>query len=464
MERGTFLGLLGRNLNALDEWAAQWEPFEPDMTLQISPTLVEKTMNDLTDRLRENYPYQHPRYVGQMLKPPHPVAMLAYMTAMQINPNNHALDGGIATSRMEREVVADLARMFGFPEVSLGHLSASGTIANLEALWIARCLHPEKAVVISDQAHYTHKRACEVLQVPCLEVGSDAEGRIDLAELQELLNSEIVGTVVATAGTTGLGAVDHLHDIRSMTRAAGARMHVDAAYGGFFRLLADREDLGMPGAAFRAMDQADSIVIDPHKHGLQPYGCGAVLFRDPGVGQFYQHDSPYTYFTSDDLHLGEITLECSRAGASAAALWATLRCLPLETDRGLGPILARCRQAAMRWADELREHPRFRLVCEPELDIINYYAAPPGDYVTASGISELSKRLFQVAEDDRSEPLYLATLRVEQHQLEARASEIEWDQPTVTVLRSVVMKPEHYDWIPRIHTSLERHLETVSPS
>ena len=66
------------------------------------------------------------------------------------------------------------------------------------------------------------------------------------------------------------------------------------------------------------MTEADSIVIDPHKHGLQPYGCGAVLFKNPEEGRFYKHDSPYTYFTSDQLHLGEITLECSRAGAAAA--------------------------------------------------------------------------------------------------------------------------------------------------
>ena len=76
------------------------------------------------------------------------------------------------------------------------------------------------------------------------------------------------------------------------------------------------------------------MVVDPHKHGLQPYGCGAVLFRDPSVGRLYKHDSPYTYFTSDELHLGEISLECSRAGASAAALWLTLRSLDLA------PILA----------------------------------------------------------------------------------------------------------------------------
>ena len=73
-------------------------------------------------------------------------------------------------------------------------------------------------------------------------------------------------------------------------------------------------------------------MIDPHKHGLQPYGCGCVLFRDPAVGRFYKHDSPYTYFTSTELHLGEISLECSRAGAAAVALWATQRLLPLKPE------------------------------------------------------------------------------------------------------------------------------------
>ena len=69
-------------------------------------------------------------------------------------------------------------------------------------------------------------------------------------------------------------------------------------------------------------------MIDPHKHGLQPYGCGCVLFRDPSVGRLYNHDSPYTYFSSTELHLGEISLEVPRPGATAVALWATMRLLP----------------------------------------------------------------------------------------------------------------------------------------
>ena len=83
-----------------------------------------------------NYPYFHPLYAGQMLKPPHPVARLAYTLAMTINPNNHALDGGRATSAMEKQAVAQIAAMFGWTKF-LGHLCGGGTIANLEALWVA---------------------------------------------------------------------------------------------------------------------------------------------------------------------------------------------------------------------------------------------------------------------------------------------------------------------------------------
>ena len=109
-----------------------------------------------------------------------------------------------------------------------------------------------------------------------------------------------VGTVVATLGTTAMGAVDALDEILKLKERYGFRVHVDAAYGGYFGLIA--ESLEEPARkAYAAIGQADSIVIDPHKHGLQPYGCGCVLFRDPAVGRFYKHDSPYTYFTSKEL-------------------------------------------------------------------------------------------------------------------------------------------------------------------
>src|SRR5579863_1381015 len=167
---------------------------------------------------------------------------------------------------------------------------------------------------------------------------------MDVSALSRL-PADRVGTVVATLGTASCGAVDPVHDVIALARTRGWRVHVDAAYGGFFAILKDADDALRDGRPWQAAARCDSIVVDPHKHGLQPYGCGCVLFADPSVGTLYKHDSPYTYFTSMDLHLGEISLECSRAGAAAAALWTTLRCLPLRPD-GLGRGLVRTLQGA----------------------------------------------------------------------------------------------------------------------
>ena len=86
--------------------------------------------------MQDNYPYYHPQYAGQMLKPPHPIARIAYALSLWVNPNNHALDGSRASSPMEKECIADIGRMFGW-DAPLGHLTGGGTMANLEALWIA---------------------------------------------------------------------------------------------------------------------------------------------------------------------------------------------------------------------------------------------------------------------------------------------------------------------------------------
>src|SRR6185503_7495227 len=147
------------------------------------PTEDERAaLAELTTRLRNTYPYPDPRYAGQMLKPPAAIAWAAYATAMLLNPNNHALDGGPATAEMEKDAVAQIATMFGLP-AHLGHLTASGTIANLEALWVARELHPDAVIVSGANAHYTHARVSAVLGARHETLPEDALGRLDLDAL-----------------------------------------------------------------------------------------------------------------------------------------------------------------------------------------------------------------------------------------------------------------------------------------
>jgi len=405
---------------------------------------IAEALAATAERLHDNYPYFHPLYAGQMLKPPHPVARLAYALAMWINPNNHALDGGRATSAMEKEAVAHIAGMFGWKEF-LGHLCGGGTMANLEALWVASQVHPGKKILASEQAHYTHKRISAVLQLQCESVACDARGRMDMNALAKSVARGDAGTVVATMGTTATGAIDPLPEILALRTKHGFRVHADAAYGGYFGLAGN---LGEEATrSFARIGEADSIVIDPHKHGLQPYGCGCVLFRDPSAGRFYKHDSPYTYFSSGELHLGEISLECSRPGAAAAALWTTQKLLPLERGGEFARGLERGRAAALALYERLEKEERFATAFAPELDIVIF--APRARSVgEASG---LSRRIF-VAAAGRN--LHLAVAELPTAFWGANLGSMQRDRETMTCLRSVLMKPEHLDWIPRIWDEL----------
>jgi glutamate/tyrosine decarboxylase-like PLP-dependent enzyme len=457
--------LIQQGQQLIAEWERRWSSFETDETLRVPPERDREVIARLGERLRDNYPFFHPSYAGQMLKPPHPIAAAAYAMAQRINPNAHALDGGPATAKLELEVIHQLAAMFGYdPVTSLGHLTSSGTIANLEALWVARESHPGKAIAFSEEAHYTHTRMCDVIAVEGIAIPANAQGRMNLDALEIALRMGNIGTIVATAGTTSLGAVDPIDQIIPLARNHGARVHVDAAYGGFFTLLAgdnpsppSRLSVFPPRNAFRAIAEADSIVVDPHKHGLQPYGCGSVLFKDASVGRFYKHDSPYTYFTSAELHLGEISLECSRAGAAAAALWATLQLFPLEADSGFGPILRKTLAAAQRWATLIHESDHLQLVIPPELDIVCFYPLPPDGSRRTSATSTLTRRIFTDLMNDPHDPLYLATFQIKPALLSGH--ELEWDTDQVTAFRSVLMKPDHLGAVEGIH---RRVVESLS--
>lgn len=442
------LKLLAEAVASLDEAFRALPAFEPRPDVDaLRPVLLE-----VARRMHDNFPYPHPFYVGQMQKPPHPMARLAYMLSLYVNPNNHALDGGRASSFMEKEAVADLAAMMGW-DVHLGHLTSGGTLGNLEALWIAGLLRPGKTVVASNQAHYTHERMCAVLKLPFRAIEIDASGAMDVAALEALLATGEVGTVVATLGTSMLGAVDPLDRIVPLARAHGARVHADAAYGGYFRIA---EGLAAPArAAFDAVPEVDSIVIDPHKHGMQPYGCGCVIFRDPSVGTFYKHDSPYTYFSSDEHHLGEITLECSRPGASAVALWATQRLLPLARGGAFASDLGTAREHAVRFAARLARDARFVVPIEPALDIVVWFPRAG----TASEASALSRRLYEEAAKDH---LHLALAQLPRELVGAVAQGMTWDRPHVTALRSCLMRSEHAAWHDRIWDTLSRAADRAS--
>ena len=438
------LKILDEALSVLEQGFASM----PDFKAAPFPPKGREVLLETARRMQDNYPYPHPLYAGQMLKPPHPLARAAYALAMSVNPNNHARDGGRASSEMEIEAVAEIAGMFGWNEY-LGHLTSGGTMANLEALWVAGQITPGKRIIGSEQAHYTHQRISGVLKLEYSSVSADGRGRLRLDALETELRKGNVGTVVVTLGTTAIGAVDPLPEILELKKRYGFRVHVDAAYGGYFKLIED--ELDEPAhRAFAAIGAADSIVIDPHKHGLQPYGCGCVLFRDPGVGRFYKHESPYTYFTSKQLHLGEISLECSRAGAAAVALWATQKLLPLKPGGEFAKGLAQGRKAALELDRRLRNDKRFQAVESggPELDIVVWKMRAE----TPDRASQIGQSIFSAC---AARNLHLALVQLPQFWFEPGGDLDDLGSDRyVTCLRSVLMKPEHEAWLDQIWNEL----------
>jgi glutamate/tyrosine decarboxylase-like PLP-dependent enzyme len=379
--------LIEQALAGVEAWEARWGAV-PEAPCLAPAVDLPGLLDEYARRMDAMLPFFHPRYAGQMLKPPHPVAVAAYLAAMIVNPNNHALDASQATSPMELE--------------------------------------------------------CQVLGVESRAVAAHPDGRSDLDAIEAEITRGGVSTVVLTPGTTGVGAVDDIRGALTLRERHGVRLHVDGAYGGFYALLGEHD-------AYAAIAQCDSVVVDPHKHGLQPYGCGAVLFADPAVGRFYRHDSPYTYFTSDELHLGEISLECSRAGAGAAALWLTLQALPLAPDRGLGPVLRACRRAALDLAARIRGSEHLELHLEPSLDIVTYWPRR----ARMSEIDAASEAMLHAGMADAEDPVFLSTLRVDAGAFAALHPGITRDAGSVRVLRSVLMKPEHERWVEPLHARLE---------
>src|SRR5262249_12900856 len=142
------LDILAECLRALDQGFDRL----PDSTPPFDPGSLRAVLLETAGRLKDNAPYHHPLYIGQMLKPPHAVARCAYALAMFLNPNNHALDGGRATSVMEKEAVARIARMFGW-EPHLGHLTGGGPTADFDGPRGVPRRRPRDAVAASAPPH-----------------------------------------------------------------------------------------------------------------------------------------------------------------------------------------------------------------------------------------------------------------------------------------------------------------------
>ncbi|MDZ7373683.1 MAG: aminotransferase class I/II-fold pyridoxal phosphate-dependent enzyme [candidate division KSB1 bacterium] len=480
-----FLGPKAENFELLKElilqvlfWQARWRrshfPADPSLYPQrgvdeAAVAHLRCALREFLARMERNIPFSHPRYVAQMLKDPGIPAIVAYFATMLINPNNHAYEGGPVTTEMELEVVDDLKRMLGFDR-GWGHLTSGGTLANMEAMWAVRDTLREGTVVFSAGSHYSWKRICSVLRIRSWrEIPVDRNYRLDLDALESVLRARRVVMVVANLGTTGTGSVDPLPEILRLRDRYGFHLHVDAAYGGYARSILLEADgrlkpLGQIEwlsrevyESLQVLPEADSVTIDPHKHGLVMYGAGGLIFRDERFQRTLLNTAPYTYHVRQKPNLGMLTLEGSRPGAAAAATWFTHRLFPLHAE-GLGAILAETLKAAREFAARLPRETDWEPLVWPNLDIVCFH--PKRGNRTFEELNGLASALYQEMSVEAESPEFVFSKFVVEPSTARRFLGLRRkpEQGWIT-LRAVLMK--HWLSLPPKPTYIDRMIEVL---
>jgi aromatic-L-amino-acid decarboxylase len=289
---------------------------------------------------------------------------------------------------MENMLIRWMNGLVGYPEKASGNLTSGGSLANLIAIVTARdtkaitAKNIERSVIyLSEQAHHSVDKAiriaglreCVIRFVPIDEkfriIASVLEKQIE-ADRAEGLNPFLV---VASAGTTDVGAIDPLGEIGRIAKQHGLWYHIDAAYGGFF-ILTEEGKRKLAG-----IEASDSLAIDPHKGLFLPYGLGVVLVRDRAALQaahYYTANYMQDAVSSDDEPSpAEISPELTKP-FRGLRLW-----LPLKLH-GVAPFRA-CLEEKLLLAKYFHEEIQklgFECRLEPELSVVVYrYVPETGD-------------------------------------------------------------------------------------
>src|ERR1035437_6044938 len=305
--------------------------------------------------------------------------------------------------RMENMLIAWLSKILGYPKNTAGNLTSGGSIANLIAIVTARDAKEinsknitKSVIYLSQQAHHSLQKAIRIAGLnECVlrYVKLDPAYRIVAHELENLIKKDKKNglnpcMIIASAGTTDVGAIDPLDEIGNIAMRHKLWFHVDAAYGGFFILTKEGKK------KLRGIEKSDSITIDPHKGLFLPYGLGAVLIKD--IKQMKRSHSYLANYMQDTL---SSTDEPSPADLSpelskhfrGLRLW-----LPLKLH-GTKPFKACLEEKLVLTKYFYQEIQKlgFEVECEPELSVVSYR------YIPKKGDTDLfNKKLVEEVQKD----------------------------------------------------------------
>jgi L-2,4-diaminobutyrate decarboxylase len=357
----------------------------------------------------------HPFTAAHLHCPPLIAALAAEVVLSGLNQSMDSFDQAPAATVVEQQLLQWLCRQAGFPATADGTMTAGGTLSNYMGLLLARdtwCrkkigwpvrekgLPPEARrfrILCSEMAHFSTDKAAVQLGLgteAVVKVAVDADFRLCVRDLDRqlaLLAAErlIPLAIVATAGTTDLGAIDPLADIALRARAAGAWLHVDAAYGGAL-LFSERH-----GHRLHGLEEADSLTLDFHKLCWQPISCGAFLVRDAAHFDCIRLHADYLNPEShEELGIPDLVTRSvlTTRRFDAFKVWFSFQMLG---RRKLAALIDRTLELATAAAAAIRRHPRLELLQEPTLGCVVFRYRPRDPGTDQGALNEaLRRRLF----------------------------------------------------------------------
>ncbi len=317
-----------------------------------------------------------------------PSAMGDYLSAI-FNRYAGLYFGSPGAVQLENHLIDWMRQLFGMPAGTLGNLASGGSIANLTAIVAAResrQITPDnvrqQVIYTTKQVHHCIDKALRIAGLHHAErriVPMDNRSRMDMAALRAIIAEDkqqglAPMLLVASAGTTDTGAIDPLAEAAVVARTEGMWYHIDAAYGGFFILT----DFGRE--ALQGIEQADSLVVDPHKGLFLPYGTGAVLVRD-GAALYNSHYYQASYL--QDTLLEGAPFSPADLSPELTKHFRGLRMwLPLQlfgTDK-FAKALEEKRLLALYFTERVQQLPGFEIAHEPDLSVVLFrYTATTED-------------------------------------------------------------------------------------
>ncbi len=355
-----------------------------------APVAEEEIFRRLSAVMDASMNAASPGYIGHMDSLPATFSIVGDLAAAALNNNMLSHDMSAALSHLEPALCRAFARRFGLGARSGGVLVSGGTLANLEALTVARNARVAGAreegvagrarrpvLFASELAHNSIEKAAMILGLGTrgyIPVRADERGKMDAAALREAIRAARDSgaepfAAVATAGTTTTGNIDPISEIADIAAAEGLWLHVDAVYGGALIFSEER------APALRGIERADSVSFNPQKWLYVTKTCAMALFREFSVlDSAFRVRAPYMRETPGLVNLGEYGVQGTRH-VDALKLW-------LSTQHIGRAAFASLIEGGYRRADflahHLRRRPWLRLATPPELNLVTFRAEPPG--------------------------------------------------------------------------------------